>query len=179
MLIVIGGLPGTGKTTLAGKLARQISATYLRIDTLEQAILQSGIASDAGPAGYFTGYAVAAENLALGSTVVADSVNALTIVRDSWMEVARGANVPCIEVEIICSDVQEHRRRVEMRKADIPGHKLPSWQDILEQRYDHWKREHIVIDTCALSMEQAVDAVLRGLSELNPSIGPIERRSLP
>ncbi len=38
MLIIFGGLPATGKTTIAKELARQIGATYLRIDTIEQAI---------------------------------------------------------------------------------------------------------------------------------------------
>src|SRR5216683_6973896 len=71
MLIVFGGLPGTGKTTLARELSRRLVATYVRIDTLEQAILQSHGTCDAGPAGYIAGYAVALDNLALGLTVVA------------------------------------------------------------------------------------------------------------
>jgi putative protein kinase ArgK-like GTPase of G3E family len=36
-LIVFAGLPGTGKSTLAQRLAREIGAIYLRIDALEQA----------------------------------------------------------------------------------------------------------------------------------------------
>ena len=37
-LIVFGGLPGTGKTTLAKAIAGEHAATYLRIDTIEQAL---------------------------------------------------------------------------------------------------------------------------------------------
>ena len=37
-LIVIGGLPCTGKTSLATGLARVIDAVHLRIDTIEQAL---------------------------------------------------------------------------------------------------------------------------------------------
>ena len=85
MLIVFGGLPGTGKTTLAQELARRLSAMYLRIDTIEQAIVRSDHLSDPGPAGYFVGYAIAADNLKHGLTVVADSVNSLAITRDAWI----------------------------------------------------------------------------------------------
>ncbi len=38
MLIALGGLPGTGKTTIARELARQLGAVHLRIDSIEQAL---------------------------------------------------------------------------------------------------------------------------------------------
>jgi predicted kinase len=163
MLIVFGGLPGTGKTTLARELARRISATYLRIDTLEQAIVNSGMLSDPGPAGYFVGYAVAADNLRLGLTVVADSVNSLTVTRNAWNDAAKASEVSCVEIEVICSDHVEHRRRVELRAADIPGHALPTWQDVLDRQNDPWDREHIVIDTAKTSVLEAVDDLIRCL----------------
>jgi DNA polymerase III delta prime subunit len=42
MLIIFGGLPGVGKTTVARELARQIGALHLRIDSMEQAIGHPG-----------------------------------------------------------------------------------------------------------------------------------------
>jgi len=60
MLIIFGGLPGSGETTIARELARRISAVYLRIDSMEQAILRSGLASRSpNDAGYHVAYAVA------------------------------------------------------------------------------------------------------------------------
>ena len=38
MLVIFAGLPGVGKTAMARELARQIGATHLRIDSIEQAI---------------------------------------------------------------------------------------------------------------------------------------------
>ena len=88
-LIVFGGLPGTGKTTLARALARDLGATYLRIDEIEQAIRDSGLNSEeVGVSGYRVGYALAESNLRLGAAVVADSVNPLRITRLSWRSVA-------------------------------------------------------------------------------------------
>jgi 2-phosphoglycerate kinase len=69
MLIAFGGLPGTGKTTVAKSLARKLGAVYLRIDTLEQAFISSrNDAADIEPAGYQAAYAVADDNLRLGLT---------------------------------------------------------------------------------------------------------------
>jgi len=165
MLIAFGGLPGTGKTTVAQALTREIAAVYLRIDTLEQALMAAGsCGTDIGPAGYLAAYAVAQENLRLGSTVVADSVNSLAVTRDAWRRVAREAGVRIVEIELVCSDTAAHRLRVEGRHADIPGHKLPTWETVLERQYDVWESEHLVIDTANVSVEQAVAIVLRHLS---------------
>ncbi|MGD1023009.1 MAG: AAA family ATPase [Candidatus Sulfotelmatobacter sp.] len=157
MLIVFGGLPGVGKTTIARELARQLGVVYVRIDTIEQAIRDSGRLT--GPLhddGYRVGYAVAEDNLLAGRTVLADSVNPLRLTRDAWVAVANRAGVDAVEVEITCSDLQAHRRRVEARRADISGLRLPTWEDVVSREYEPWSRRHIVIDTAAKSVAETV-----------------------
>jgi predicted kinase len=76
MLIVLGGLPGVGKTAIARGMARLLGAIHIRIDSIELAIRESGVtALSLDDAGYRVGYAVAEENLRLGHVVIADSVN--------------------------------------------------------------------------------------------------------
>ena len=59
-LVVFGGLPGTGKTTIAKDVARRTGAVYLRIDTIEQAVRSANVlAGDIGPAGYVVANGVA------------------------------------------------------------------------------------------------------------------------
>jgi predicted kinase len=80
MFIVLAGLPGSGKSTIAQGLASEIKATYLRVDSIEQAIRSSSILplyTDMGPAGYMAVCRVAGDNLRLGNSVIADSVNPL------------------------------------------------------------------------------------------------------
>jgi predicted kinase len=156
VLIAFGGLPGVGKTTLAKALAKRQAAVYLRIDTIEQAVRDGDVLKeDIGPAGYIAGYRLAEENLLLGNTVVADSVNPLQVTRDAWALVAKGASVPLIEVEVICSDPAEHRSRVDSRKSDIEGLTPPTWKAVLERTYEAWSVPHIVIDTAHKSVHDA------------------------
>lgn len=160
LLIVFGGLPGTGKTTIAREVARRQRATYLRIDTIEQAIREAdGLAGDIGPAGYAAAYALAEANLRLGQAVVADAVNPLAITRAAWRSAAVAAAAPILEVELLCSDQAEHRRRVEGRVVDVPGLVPPGWAAVLAREYEPWPAPHLVIDTATASPDEAVDRV--------------------
>jgi predicted kinase len=166
MLIVFAGLPGSGKTSIARELARQLGAVYLRIDSVEQAIRDSrAITKPLDDAGYRVGYAVAEDNLVLGRTVVADSVNPLTLTRDAWVDAANRSRVAAVEVEVRCSDAAEHRRRVEARTTDIPGLKLPAWSDVASREYHPWDRAHLVIDTAGRTIEECVGIVRKALPE--------------
>jgi predicted kinase len=132
MLIIFGGLPGVGKTAVAQELARQLGAMHICIDSIEQAILDSGmVGSPLNDAGYRVGYAVAADNLRVGRTVIADSVNPLAISRDAWAEVASRAQVRAIEVEVVCSDTNEHRHRLETRITDFPRSPPLTWLEVV------------------------------------------------
>ena len=156
-LIIFGGLPGTGKTAIAQQLARELGAVYLRIDSMEQAIRDSGVISKPlDDAGYRVGYAVAEDNLLLGRTVVADSVNPLRLTRDAWINVADRTRAKAIEVEVTCSDPVQHRRRVEKRITDLHGLRLPTWQEVVSREYQPWEREHIVLDTTSRSVAENV-----------------------
>jgi predicted kinase len=155
LLIVFGGLPGTGKTTIARELTRRLAASYLRIDTIEQRLREAGLA--VGATGYVIANALAAENLLIGRPVIADCVNPVAASRNGWRDTANRFVARLIEVELICSDVALHRRRVESRSVDINGHKQPTWDGVVNRDYEPWDREHLVLDTATDSVDRLVD----------------------
>jgi predicted kinase len=164
MLVVFGGLPGTGKTTIARAIAVRLSATYLRIDEIEQAIRSAGDLADVGQTGYAVANALAASNLRNGSLVLADCVNPVRESRQGWRETAARVQKPLLEVEFICSDPAEHRRRVEERRSDIDGLVPPTWQEVLGREYSPWPEPHLVIDTATLAPPEAIRVVERHIN---------------
>jgi len=164
MLIVLGGLPGTGKTTIARELARQLGAVHLRIDSIEQALRDWRPGHSLNDAGYRVAYMVAADNLSISRIVIADSVNPLPVTRDAWVAVAKRTRTQVVEVEVICSDPDEHRRRAENRVTDIPGLRLPTWHEIVSREYHPWDRKHLVVDTARQNVEQSVQMLREAIA---------------
>lgn len=160
VLVSIGGLPATGKTTVARTLAAQLRAAYVRIDSIETAIgrAEGRFRQTNGwdlPPGYAIGYDVATDQLRNGLDVVAESVNPLRVSRDAWLDAGLAAGARVVEVEVVCSDVEEHRRRAEGRILDIAGLTNPTWQQITNREYDAWERDRVVIDTAILSIGES------------------------
>jgi predicted kinase len=158
MLIVLSGLPGVGKTAVARELARELGAVHLRIDSIEQALRNAG--HEVEGEGYRVAYAIAEDNLRLGRAVIADCVNPWPLTRTEWRAVAERAGLPSLDVEIVCSDREEHRRRVESRHPDIAGHRVPDWQEVVDRDYREWDRERLVIDTARFTIAESVRAIL-------------------
>ena len=176
MLLILGGLPAVGKTAIATGLARDIKAIHLRIDSIEQALRNARV-TISGPEGYVVAYAIAEDNLRLGHTVIADSVNPVEVTRAAWRQVAHRAGQRYIEIEIVCSDQAEHRRRVESRIADIVGHQLPTWQQVCTREYEPWPAG-IVIDTAGQHIKASVSALrerLEGYGQTLRATGDTEQ----
>jgi predicted kinase len=164
MLVVLSGLPGVGKTTIARELAGAMSAVYVRIDSIEQALRNAGWNVEGE--GYGVAYAIAEDNVRLGRSVVADCVNPWPITRSEWQAVADRAGVGALSVEVVCSDIDEHRRRIESRSADIAGHSLPTWSEVIGRDYRPWEGERLVIDTARLDVRESVRTILSAVRNL-------------
>ncbi|MCD7110738.1 AAA family ATPase [Rhizobium sp. DKSPLA3] len=155
MLIILSGLPGTGKTTLASRLCRHLHAFHIRIDTIEHILSSQGLTSADSTSGYAVAQAIAADNLRLGHIVVADCVNPVEASRAGWRSVAAHAGAAALDVALICSNTAVHRRRVETRQSDIVGLIKPSWEQIMTRSYDPWTTPpDLTLDTASEEPEK-------------------------
>ena len=139
VLVVIGGLPAVGKSTIAALLGAETSTPYLRVDRIEHAIVESSTLSHPlGSAGYPVAHALAEEQLRLGLDVIVECVNPLSLTRDAWVRTATAAGAGILEVEVVCSDEIEHRRRAEVRSSDVEGLMKPAWIAVMNRVYEPW-----------------------------------------
>jgi predicted kinase len=163
-LIVFAGLPGSGKSSIARGLAEELGAVWLRIDSIEQAIRESGVAPGSiDDACYRAGYAVAEDDLRLGRDVVGDSVNGWLLTRNARRDAGRRAGAEVVEIEIVCTDRDEHRRRVQTRTNEVPGLTLPNWPAVIGRDYHPWDRDHLTIDTAGRGIADCVKLVLAAI----------------
>lgn len=119
---------------------------FLRIDTIEQS-LRDLCSFDVEGEGYRLAYRLAADNLRIGHSVVADSCNPIRLTRNEWFQVAEKEGCRAVNIEVVCSDPDEHRRRIEERGVDVPGLVLPTWDQVRDREYHPWDMERIVVDT--------------------------------
>lgn len=176
LLVVIGGLPAVGKTAvcraLLGERPMTPPMTWLRVDSIEQALRRSGeMAPDMpGGAGYYAAAAVAGDVLSTGGDVLVECVNPLPITRRLWERTAVDAGSRLLQVELVCSDRDEHRRRVEQRVSDIEGLVLPDWRDVLQRDYAPWPEADLRLDTGRLEVTGAAELIARACSSSVSSV---------
>ena len=123
MLVVMMGLPGTGKSAIAEAIARAIRAPVFSVDPLEATLNRYGITREhrSDYAAYGLAADLARSQLRLQQSAVIDAVNWIELVRAWWRDLAAEFGVSRPLIECVCSDRNVHRQRIEERRRDIPG----------------------------------------------------------
>ena len=162
-LIVLSGLPASGKSVLAESLSRALSLTIVSIDPIEAAMWRAGLAkTQTGIAAYEVAQALAEEHLRLRHSVIVDAVNPVEGPRAAWRNLAAKHRVSLKIIECVCSDETMHRQRIEGRVRSIAGTHELTWANLLQRRaeYEAWTDPRLVLDTSRTSPAQLLAQAL-------------------
>lgn len=118
--------------------------------------------------GYEISHLVARDNLNLGNSVVADSVNPWQLTRSAWNKVATSNQADFVNIEVVCSDKAQHKKRLETRNVEIANLKPVEWNEILNRAYHPWKEYRLVIDTAGKTISQSVAEMMSALRIFPP-----------
>lgn len=164
-LIVFSGLPASGKTTLASKLAAHLKAAYIRMDAITVGLKDETKKPDLPAQCYRVARALASENLRLGNSVVSDSVNPDNRTRNEWNNLAKSIGVQFMHIEIVCSNKEEHQLRLNTRNTTLVGLTDPTWQEIQDREYHPWDQERVLIETSGKTPESVFAEILSALNK--------------
>jgi len=138
----------------------------LRIDTIEQG-LRDLCGWQVEGEGYRLAHRLAADNLQLGIDVIADSCNPIELTRREWEQVADDNGSAFVNIEVVCSDAAEHRRRIESRTSEVSGLILLTWHEVENREYHDWTQDRIIIDTTQHSEVACFDLLIDALETAN------------
>lgn len=126
-LVVVAGVPGTGKSTLADGIGRALGVPVFATDWLMGALTPFGGRS-AGPTlgdmGDELATTLAYRQLALGQSAIIDSPAESVEVRRRWTTLGRSFGADVRAIVCVCADEDVHARRLSGRVRGIPG-----WHD--------------------------------------------------
>ncbi|WP_440102903.1 AAA family ATPase [Glutamicibacter mishrai] len=162
-LMVISGLPGVGKTSVAEIIAARTGSVHLSIDAVEGSLLACGLPAgwEVGVAAYEAARAMAEQNLRLGHDVVVDAVNDNDEARQTWRTAASRTGARIEFVYLMISDAREHERRLRGRDRGLAHVGEPTWSDVQRRRavYAAWSDELLEFDTSARTADEVADAL--------------------
>lgn len=159
-VIIIGGLPGTGKTTLANNLADAMGGVTYTKDLLEAAVVRSGLAkaNHLKGVGYELLKTLALNSFNNGKSPILDCIATAQRVSLYWENLIE---LPIKYIECICSNEALHQDRLESRERGIEGWYELTWQDVLEikQKYKPFQKSRLILDSVNSLNENTIKAL--------------------
>ncbi|MBV8715136.1 MAG: ATP-binding protein [Chloroflexi bacterium] len=149
VLVAMAGLPGSGKSSIARRLAVELNICLLELDRIEKPLLERISGDTLGWGGYELLTNLAEDHLALGHSVILDCVTWIRPLRARWSDLASKYDAVFRPIEVRCSDEELHRSRLLERPRPAGWTADPPLVRAEEARrmYESWDTERLELDS--------------------------------
>jgi len=177
-LIVFSGLPGTGKSTLANRLARELQMPLLCIDDVI-----GDVPENPGIAFWDSRVRVLLDlietQLALGLSVVADSVF-MNMDRYHAQELAHNSQARFLPIHVFLSDEDIWKQRVTTRYGELNHRDVATWENIQHQRqrFREWEAGTALFIDSLNSVDENYETVMNFVMNENVNLKPLAKLPL-
>ena len=143
VLVLFSGLPGTGKTVLARRVAQYLHIPLLAKDRIQSVLRIRGLSDSGTPDGYHIMLDLADEQLSLGVSVVLDAVFPMEGFRSAARDIAHRNSANFRPIYCYCSDPSVWRERMKGREQYVPNWTPVGWEAVerLRAMYAPWDPE--------------------------------------
>ena len=166
-LVIISGLPGSGKSYFSRRLAARLPLVILESDALRKVLVAQPTYSGPESGRLFrAAHVLMHQLLAAGVPVLFDATNLIERHRKQLYRIAEelGAHVALVSLETK-EDIAYHRLQRRQRGLDPNNKSDTSWEVYkrMQSAMDPIRREHLALDT-SKDISSAIDQVVRWLT---------------
>lgn len=161
MIIVVCGLPGTGKTTIAKALSQRIGAILLRTDVIRKELLAENTYTEKERDSVYERMLVTAdEKLQNGEGCVLDGTFYKKSLRDKARRIAEKNKSDFLIVECMLHE-DLVKKRITSRKNDASEADFGVYQKA-KKNFEPIREKHIIIDT-SKDTKECVNKIMKEL----------------
>lgn len=144
-LLAFKGLSGTGKSTLARALARQLRWPLIDKDDIKDVLDQHMPAS--GGVAYETLFRLVRRQVLLGLDVICDSPLTFERSYHQLRSIAAETGATLLLIETRCADERVWQERIDARKTlGLPGHHQTDWLAFQASRQEMERASYPIVD---------------------------------
>jgi aminoglycoside phosphotransferase family enzyme/predicted kinase len=149
MLIIVSGLPGTGKTSVAKEIAQKVDSVVLSSDELRKRVLKElGYTERKKKRVYDEMFRIAQDLLERGKSVVLDGTFFQKELRDKAYRLGKKKKECVFLIQTVCPE-KIVKKRIEKRYKSQKDYSEANYRvyKIIKSKFEPLRREHFLLET--------------------------------